>query len=109
MKIAEENRRKQQLIEEEARKKGIIIEELDNSIKNYKKASKISFWSSLGLIGLSAGIVAFDIFLIPITGPLLPIAEAVFYSGSVFGVTSGIASGTTYGIARYKEKKKEEL
>ena len=54
-KISEENRRKQELIELEAKRRGIIIEELDNKINKCKKISKGSVYSLLGGIALSGG------------------------------------------------------
>ena len=60
--IAAENQRREEMIELEAKKRGIIIEELDNKINTCKKVSKGSLLSLLGDVALSGGLLALDFF-----------------------------------------------
>ena len=106
--MAEENERRKKLIEEEALRKGIVIEQLEKRIDTCKKVSKISLGSALGMIGLCAGlfILSGNPTLIPSTALW---AKLLFFGGGIGGVSSGIISGTSYGMARYSQKKKDNL
>ena len=106
--MAEENERRKKLIEEEALRKGIVIEQLEKRIDTCKKVSKISLASALGMIGLSAGL-----FILSGNPTLVPStvlwAKLLFFGGGIGGVSSGIISGTSYGMARHSQKKKDNL
>ena len=106
--MAEENERRKKLIEEEALRKGIVIEQLEKRIDTCKKVSKISLGSALGMIGLSA-----VLFILSGNPTLVPStvlwAKLLFFGGGIGGVSSGIISGTSYGMARHSQKKKDNL
>ena len=106
--MAEENERRKKLIEEEALRKGIVIEQLEKRIDTCKKVSKISLGSALGMIGLSA-----VLFILSGNPTLVPStvlwSKLLFFGGGIGGVSSGIISGTSYGMARHSQKKKDNL
>jgi hypothetical protein len=106
--IAKENERRKKLIEEEALRKGIVIEQLEKRIDTCKKVSKISLGSALGMIALCAGvfILSGNPTLVPCTALW---AKLAFFGGGIGGVSSGIISGTSYGMARHSQKKKDNL
>ena len=110
--IADENRRKQELIELEAKRRGIVIEELDNKIDTCKKISKGSLFSFLGGIALSGGLLALDCFcpaLIPATGPALTAIQSAFFGGGLVALGSGITWGASKSIGYSTKKKKDQL
>ena len=110
--IADENRRKQELIELVAKRRGIVIEELDNKINTCKKISMGSLLSFLGGIALSGGIYALNCFcpaLIPVTGPALTAIQTAFFGGGVVSLGSVITCGASKAIEYSTKKKKDEL
>ena len=110
--MEEENRRKKELIEYEARRRGIVIEELDKKIDTCKKLKKGSLLSLLGGIVLSGGILALDCLcpaLIPATGPVLVAVQSAFIGGGAVAIGSGITCGDSEAIEYSTTKKRDNI
>ena len=104
---AEENLRKQKLIEEEAKKKGIKIERLDNILDECGDLAGKSFKG----IGIGASLIGGLIILGNVAGGILfppaAVAEAVAYFGLGLGAISTVTLGGSAVVATCTKVHKE--
>ncbi len=104
---AEENLRKQKLIEEEAKKKGIKIEHLDNILDGCGDLAGKSFKG----IGIGASLIGGLIILGNVAGGILfppaAVAEAVAYFGLGIGAISTVTLGGSAVVATCTKVHKE--
>jgi len=104
---AEENLRKQKLIEEEAKKKGIKIERLDNILDGCGDLAGKSFKG----IGIGAGLFGGIVILSEVAGgilcPPLAIAQAVAFFGLGLGALSTVTLGGSAVVATCTKVHKE--
>ena len=110
--IAAENHRREEMIELEAKKRGIIIEELDNKINTCKKVSKGSLFSFLGGAALFGGLFALECFcpaLISATGLAMFAIFVLFFGGGAIALGSGITYETSKAIEYSTKKKKDKI
>jgi len=104
---AEENLRKQKLIEEEAKKKGIKIERLDNILDGCGDLAGKSFKG----IGIGAGLFGGIVILSEVAGgilcPPIAIAQAVAFFGLGLGALSTVTLGGSAVVATCTKVHKE--
>jgi len=106
--IYEENELRKKLIEEEAKRKGIIIEQLDKSIDKCKKVTKGGLIGGLGGILLGGGLFGLGFLLPPLEFIYIPYVITMIGGGAAGGV-SLITAGASAAIGHSIKNKKDQI